>query len=62
MSALQSERFSQKTRWYINVWKDVMVLGGCFFCHNGKEFWFGSNGDAFETWAHLLSYRAWTKS
>ncbi len=34
------------------------ALGRCFFITLARNFGFGLNGDAFETWANLLSFRA----
>ena len=59
LSALQVERFGQKARSISrrleqcnNHWEDV------FFITLARNFGFGLNGDAFETWANLLSFRA----
>lgn len=59
LTALQTERFEQKTR-LINErlkrcnqhWEDA------FFITLARNFGFGLNGDAFETWAGLVPYRA----
>ncbi|NDV65485.1 DUF2851 family protein [Bacteroides sp. 224] len=58
-SALQAERFEQKTavikerlKKLDNHWEDT------FFITLARNFGFGVNGDAFETWANLLSFRA----
>lgn len=58
-SALQTERFEQKTniikerlRNVDNHWEDA------FFISLSRNFGFGVNGDAFEAWAKLISYRA----
>ena len=59
LSALQSERFQQKTdvikerlKLYNNHWEDT------FFVSLARNFGFGINGDAFELWAKLISFRA----
>lgn len=59
LSALQVERFEQKSRaitvrleHYNNNWEDV------FFVTLSRNFGFGLNGDAFEAWANHLSFRA----
>ncbi|MDR2859880.1 MAG: DUF2851 family protein [Mediterranea sp.] len=58
-TALQTERFEQKSKViserlkkYGNNWEDV------FFITLARNFGFGLNGDAFESWANLLSFRA----
>ena len=59
MSALQMERFEQKAT-LLNErlkrcqgnWEDA------FFITLARNFGFGLNGDAFETWAHRLPFRA----
>ena len=59
MSALQMERFEQKAT-LLNErlkrcqgnWEDT------FFITLARNFGFGLNGDAFETWAHRLPFRA----
>ena len=59
MTALQMERFEQKAT-LLNErlkrcqgnWEDA------FFITLARNFGFGLNGDAFETWAHLLAFRA----
>lgn len=59
LSALQMERFEQKSR-LINArlerfghhWEDV------FFITLARNFGFGLNGDAFEAWASRLPFRA----
>ena len=59
MSALQMERFEQKAT-LLNErlkrcqgnWEDT------FFITLARNFGFGLNGDAFETWAHQLPFRA----
>lgn len=58
-TALQVERLELKTNQIIrrleqhnNHWEDV------FFITLSRNFGFGLNGDAFETWANLLSLRA----
>ena len=59
MSALQMERFEQKAT-LLNErlkrcqgnWEDA------FFITLARNFGFGLNGDAFETWAHQLPFRA----
>ena len=59
MTALQMERFEQKAT-LLNErlkrcqgnWEDA------FFITLARNFGFGLNGDAFETWAHRLSFRA----
>ena len=59
MSALQLERFEQKASQLSerlkrcnSNWEDA------FFITLARNFGFGLNGDAFETWANLLSFRA----
>lgn len=59
LSALQVERFEQKARAIVarlehcnNHWEDV------FFITLSRNFGFGLNGDAFETWANHLPFRA----
>ena len=59
MSALQMERFEQKTnqlservRFCNNHWEDA------FFMTLARNFGFGLNGDAFETWAKHIPLRA----
>lgn len=59
LSALQVERFGQKTQAiaarlerYGNHWEDV------FFITLARNFGFGLNGDAFEAWAGRLPFRA----
>ena len=59
MSALQSERFEQKTALIKQRlqrtnqhWEDT------FFMTLARNYGFGLNGDAFETWANLVSFRA----
>ena len=62
MSALQMERFEQKAT-LLNErlkrcqgnWEDA------FFITLARNFGFGLNGDAFETWAHQLPFRAVAK-
>ena len=62
MTALQMERFEQKAT-LLNErlkrcqgnWEDA------FFITLARNFGFGLNGDAFETWAHRLSFRAGDK-
>lgn len=58
-SALQVERFEQKSRAISqrlehcnNHWEDV------FFITLARNFGFGLNGDAFEAWANRLPFRA----
>lgn len=59
MTALQMERFEQKAA-LLNErlkrcqgnWEDA------FFITLARNFGFGLNGDAFETWAHRLPFRA----
>lgn len=58
-TALQIERLEQKTNLIVsrlerhnNHWEDV------FFITLSRNFGFGLNGDAFETWGNLLSLRA----
>lgn len=59
MTALQMERFEQKAT-LLNErlkrcqgnWEDT------FFITLARNFGFGLNGDAFETWAHRLPFRA----
>ena len=59
MAALQMERFEQKAT-LLNErlkrcqgnWEDA------FFITLARNFGFGLNGDAFETWAHRLPFRA----
>lgn len=62
LTALQTERFEQKARVIAerlqrcnNHWEDA------FFITLARNFGFGLNGDAFETWAHLLNFRAMEK-
>lgn len=59
LSALQVERFEQKSRAigtrlqrFGSNWEDV------FFITLARNFGFGLNGDAFEAWASRLPYRA----
>ena len=59
MSALQMERFEQKTnqlseriQFCNNHWEDA------FFMTLARNFGFGLNGDAFETWAKHIPLRA----
>ncbi|ADV42610.1 DUF2851 family protein [Bacteroides helcogenes] len=59
LSALQVERFEQKSRAISqrlercnNHWEDV------FFITLARNFGFGLNGDAFESWASSLPFRA----
>lgn len=59
LTALQTERFQQKAQAIQerlkrcnNNWEDV------FFITLSRNFGFGLNGDAFETWAHLIPFRA----
>ena len=59
MSALQMERFEQKNaqlsqrlKLCNNHWEDA------FFVTLARNFGFGLNGDAFETWAQLIPLRA----
>lgn len=59
LTALQSERFEQKTNLIFqrleqadHHWEDT------FFITLSRNFGFGLNGDAFETWAKRLSLRA----
>lgn len=59
LTALQTERFDQKNRTIARRlqrcnqhWEDA------FFITLARNFGFGLNGDAFETWANLLSFRA----
>lgn len=59
LTALQTERFEQKAHLigerlerYDRNWEDV------FFITLARNFGFGLNGDAFETWAGLVSFRA----
>lgn len=59
LSALQVERFEQKTTvirerlsGMNNHWEDT------FFITLARNYGFGLNGDAFERWAKLLSFRA----
>ena len=62
MTALQMERFEQKAT-LLNErlkrcqgnWEDA------FFITLARNFGFGLNGDAFETWAHRLPFRALDK-
>lgn len=58
-SALQTERFEQKT----SVIRERLQRAGnhwedAFFISLARNFGFGVNGDAFESWARLLSFRA----
>ena len=62
LSALQVERFERKAQDIAvrlercnNHWEDV------FFITLARNFGFGLNGDAFETWAGLLPFRAMDK-
>lgn len=59
MSALQSERFQQKAD---QVDKRLAMCNGnwedAFFITLARNFGFGLNGDAFETWASLIPLRA----
>lgn len=62
LSSLQVERLEQKTNLIIrrlekrnNHWEDV------FFITLSRNFGFGVNGDTFEAWANLLSFRALDK-
>ena len=59
LTALLTERFDQKNRTITRRlqrcnqhWEDA------FFITLARNFGFGLNGDAFETWANLLSFRA----
>lgn len=59
LSALQAERLKQKAtliaerlKRFNNHWEDV------FFITLSRNFGFGLNGDAFETWASRLPFRA----
>lgn len=59
MSSLQMERFEQKAtllserlKCCQGNWEDT------FFITLARNFGFGLNGDAFETWAHRLPFRA----
>lgn len=59
LSALQTERFEQKAKLIDerlkrsnHHWEDT------FFVTLARNFGFGLNGDAFETWAGLLPFRA----
>ena len=59
LTALQSERFEQKAATLVarlkrcnNHWEDT------FFLTLARNFGFGLNGDAFETWARLIPFRA----
>lgn len=59
LSALQTERFEEKARLIgerlkrsNHHWEDT------FFVTLARNFGFGLNGDAFETWATLLPFRA----
>lgn len=59
LSALQVERFEQKSRAIAarlehcnNHWEDVFFITLC------RNFGFGLNGDAFEAWANHLPFRA----
>lgn len=62
LTALQTERFQQKNEAIRqrlercnNNWEDA------FFITLSRNFGFGLNGDAFETWGTLLSFRAINK-
>lgn len=58
LSALQSERFEQKTELLASRLKRCQ--GGwedAFFITLARNFGFGLNGDAFERWASVLPYR-----
>ncbi|KAA6329215.1 hypothetical protein EZS27_021963 [termite gut metagenome] len=59
LTALQTERFEQKNqviserlKRYDTNWEDT------FFITLARNFGFGLNGDAFESWANLLSFRS----
>ena len=59
LTALQTERFQQKAEVIAgrlqrcnNNWEDA------FFITLSRNFGFGLNGDAFETWANLIPFRA----
>ncbi len=59
LTALQTERFEQKAALITNRlercqnhWEDT------FFLTLARNFGFGVNGDAFETWARLIPFRA----
>ncbi|WP_321333877.1 DUF2851 family protein [uncultured Bacteroides sp.] len=59
LTALQTERFEQKTEVISerlkrtnNHWEDT------FFITLSRNFGFGLNGDAFEAWANLMAFRA----
>lgn len=59
LTALQTERFEQKAQLISqrlkqsnNHWEDT------FFVTLARNFGFGLNGDAFETWAGMLPFRA----
>ncbi|NDW12100.1 DUF2851 family protein [Bacteroides sp. 214] len=59
LTSLQTERFEQKTevikerlKLFGNHWEDT------FFVSLARNFGFGLNGDAFEAWAKLLSFRS----
>ena len=62
LTALQTERLEQKAQLIMqrlelcnNNWEDA------FFITLARNFGFGLNGDAFETWAELLPFRAMDK-
>lgn len=59
MSALQSERFNQKAE---QVEERLKCCDGdwedAFFVTLARNFGFGLNGDAFETWAQMIPFRA----
>ena len=62
LTALQTERLEQKAQLIMqrlelcnNNWEDA------FFTTLARNFGFGLNGDAFETWAGLLPFRAMDK-
>ena len=59
MSALQTERFEQKTK---QITERLMLCNqnweDAFFITLARNFGFGINGDAFETWAKQIPLRA----
>ena len=59
MSALQMERFEQKATLLNERLKRCQgIWDDAFFITLARNFGFGLNGDAFETWAHRLPFRA----
>ena len=59
LSSLQTERFEQKTqRIQAQLTQSKGDWEQAFFLTLARNFGFGLNGDAFETWAGLLPFRA----